>query len=177
MVAMQKAGAAPARAVRELVAAAVPGLAERMLIGQVRREWPVVAGLELARRSFPLELERGTLHVGADSSAALHELTLRAPDILAELRRRVDSPIAAVRARVQRPPAPELPPPAPTPLSRDITLSVGEAEAIERLASAIADPDLAATVRRVLVKDHLARRARAGRPHDPESPPSPARTA
>jgi hypothetical protein len=166
-------GRVTARAVRELVAAAVPGLAERMMVERVEREWVDTVGPELARGTFLLDLDRGILAVGAESSVCLQELTLRGPDIVAALGRRFPGVVAAIRpCPRRRPTEPEVPAPPPGPPA-SAALTTAEAESVARLVAAIPDPDVAAAVRRVLVKDHLARRARPARAHAPEPPGAP----
>jgi hypothetical protein len=165
----------PARSVRELVTAAVPGLAERMLITLIRGGWAAAVGSELARRTDPLALEHGTLSVGAETSASLQELALRAPDIVEALARRFGSAVSSVRPTLyRRRPASA---PATEQRPRDIALTPAETASVENLASAIADPVVAAAVRRVLVKDHLARRPQLAHPHYTEPLRSPVRTA
>jgi Dna[CI] antecedent, DciA len=173
--------AALPRAVRELVAAAVPGLAERMMVARVRREWDGAVGPELAPGTFPLDLDRGTLSVGAETSACLQELTLRMPDILLALASRFGGAVTAVRPCLRRRAAEPSTPAVPDAPPSDATLTPAETESITRLLAAIPDPLVAAAARRVLVKDHLARRARLAHPPqsrgNAEPPRSPARTA
>jgi hypothetical protein len=157
------------RAVRELVAAAVPGLAERMMVARVRREWTAAVGPELAPSTFPLDLDHGTLSVGAETSAGLHELTLRAPDILAALASRFGDVVTAVRPCLRRRTAEPSTPAAPDPPPSEAMLTPAEAETITRLVTPIADPAVAAAARRVLVKDYLARRPRLARPLESSS--------
>lgn len=160
---MRVGQATPPRAARELVGAAVPGLAERMMVRLIRREWAAAAGPELGRRATPIDLENRTLHVETDSSACLQELALRAPDILSALARRFGDAITALRPSLARPaPVPAATAP-PGPAARPADLTPDEAERVDRLAGAIADPLVAAAVRRVLVKDHIAQRTRPRR--------------
>jgi hypothetical protein len=172
-----RSGRAAPRAARELVAAAVPGLAERMMVARVQREWAGAAGPELALRAFPLDLDHGVLAVGAETSACLQELTLRAPDIVSALGRRLGSAVTAIRPCLRRRPI-ELPAPAtPDRPPQGAPLTPAETESVARLVAAIGDPDVAAAARRVLVKDHLAWRLRRARSHSAEPPPSPALSA
>ena len=149
-----------------------------MLVAAIGRVWPEVAGRALAERSHPVELTGGTLRVGSDSSAHLHELILRVPEILSALSRRFGSAVVAIRPSLERgvrpaggsEPAPGTPLP-PAPLTR------AEADRVEELLAPISDVDVAAAVRRVLVKDlRWRRQPPPDRQQRAEPSPSAART-
>ena len=91
-----RGGRNPVR-VGNLLTAAVPALAERMLEEAIRREWAQTAGPEAARRSRPGALRQGTLEVSVDNSPWLQELTLRSAAIVAALRKRHGSAVIGVR--------------------------------------------------------------------------------
>jgi hypothetical protein len=140
-------GGAPRR-VGELLVSAMPQLQDRLLVQQLRAEWPVLVGDEIARRTQPQALANGCLQVTVDNSPWLHEMTLRAPDVAA----RVGAAFAAVRSIrfcLGRPPAEE-PPPAARPAP--VTLVDEDRRAIDAAAAAISDRDLAASARRLLTR-------------------------
>jgi len=146
--------------VGNLLTAAVPALAERMLEEAIRREWTQTAGPEAARRSRPGALRQGTLEVSVDNSPWLQELTLRSAAIVAALRKRHgpavigvrfalgsgrgDAGVAAGTAR-PRTEAPER------------RLTVEEARLVDAAAGQVRDPALASSLKRLLTKDLLAR--------------------
>jgi hypothetical protein len=146
--------------VRELLAAAVPGLRDRLVEVAIRQDWSDIAGRELARRSRPAELRAGTLAVTVDTSPCLHEMTLRSGQLLAGLQARHGKGITALRFALGKVPVG----PQPTAFRRSgggESLSPEESASVDQLAAPIADPALAASVRRVIGKDLLARRRRA----------------
>jgi predicted nucleic acid-binding Zn ribbon protein len=85
------------RRVGDLLAAAVPGLGERLLGARIAAEWPRVAGAELARRARPGELRAGVLEVRADNSPWLQEVAFRQGEVLARLQARYGPEVAALR--------------------------------------------------------------------------------
>ena len=154
-----RGGRNPVR-VGNLLTAAVPALAERMLEEAIRRDWTQTAGPEAARRSRPGALRQGTLEVSVDNSPWLQELTLRSAAIVAALRKRHgpavirvrfalgsgrgDVGVAAGSARA-RTEAPER------------RLTVEEARIVDAVAGQVPDPALASSLKRLLTKDLLAR--------------------
>ncbi len=154
-----RGGRNPVR-VGNLLTAAVPALAERMLEKAIRREWTQTAGPEAARRSRPGALRQGTLEVSVDNSPWLQELTLRSAAIVAALRKRHGSAVIGVRfalgsgrgdadvaagsarAGTEAPPR---------------RLTVEEARLVDAAAGQVPDPALASSLRRLLTKDLLAR--------------------
>ena len=156
--------------VGDLLTAAVPALAERMLVGDIQRQWADVVGSSLARRSWPAGLEHGTLQIQADNSPWLAELQLRSGEILEALRRRHGRSVMSLRfalgARPTDSPAPAAPRAATT-----ARLSPDEARAIEHATAGLDDPALASALRRLLTKDRLARRQRPS-PSPAEKDPS-----
>ena len=154
-----RGGRNPVR-VGNLLTAAVPALAERMLEEAIRRDWTQTAGPEAARRSRPGALRQGTIEVSVDNSPWLQELTLRSAAIVAALRKRHGSAVIGVRfalgsgrgdAGVAAGPA----------LSRteatERRLTVEEARLVDAAAGQIRDPALASSLKRLLTKDLLAR--------------------
>jgi hypothetical protein len=151
----------------------MPGLAERMLVAPIREGWSAAVGPELARLSCPLDLERGTLAVGAETSASLQEIALRSREIVDILASRFGPSVTAIRP-VLRPRPADGAAPAARESSGEAALGPADAERIDQLAATIADPAVAFALRRVLVKDHLARRTAGARPHLPPPLRSPA---
>src|SRR4029453_16031993 len=107
--------------VGDLLTAAVPALAERILVGDIQRQWADIVGSSLARRAWPAGLERGTLEIRADNSPWLAELQLRGGEILDALRRRHGRSVLSLRFALGARPAPSpatapsWPRPAPGP--------------------------------------------------------------
>jgi len=114
-------------------------------------------GYELGRRSRPGELRMGVLEVIVDNSPWLHELTLRSDALLGALKSRYGAAVASLRFSLGQAPAPR--PPAarrrPAPPAR---LSAEEEHSVEAIAASVADPALAASLRRLMTKDLIARR-------------------
>ena len=153
-----------------LLAAAVPELAQRMIEDRIRRDWTVTIGHDLARRCRPGELRQGTLQIIADNSPWLQELAIRSGEILAALRGRYGGTVTALRFSFGAvPPArPHGSRPRPVAAPR---LTADENREIEALAASLPDADLAASMRRLLTKDRLARRYGGFDPGAP-GPPS-----
>jgi hypothetical protein len=134
-----------------------------MLEETLRRGWADIAGPEIARRSRPGELRAGVLTILVDNSPWLHEVTLRSTEILAGLRARHGSAVTSVRCALGTLPTPrqtvthDRPPPA-DPLSAE------EEHAVDTIIAPVTDPVLAASVRRLVTKDLIARRQRAAAP-------------
>ena len=154
------------RRVGDLLAAAVPGLSERLLEVRIRREWSQVVPASLARRSEPGELARGALEVRVDNSPWLQELSMRSPELLAALTARYGGAVRSVRVTLG-PRRPDAPAPAAAPERRPAPprLDRQEMREVSALAATLPDPVLARALRRLLTKDRLARRgaARPGR--------------
>ena len=154
-----RGGRNPVR-VGNLLTAAVPALAERMLEDAMRREWAQTAGPEAARRSRPGALRQGTLEVSVDNSPWLQELTLRSAAIVAALRKRHGSAVIGVRFALGsgRGDADAAARPAragtEAPQRR---LTVEEARLVDAAAGQVPDPALASSLKRLLTKDLLAR--------------------
>ena len=143
--------------VRDLLVAAVPGLRERMLEEEIRRGWPETAGPEIARRSRPGELRAGVLTVVVDNSLCREELTLRSTQILSALTTRHGAAVMSLRCTLGTLPVPR---PAvahrrPSPAE---PLSAEEELTVDGLVAPVRDPALAASVRRLVTKDLIARR-------------------
>ncbi len=149
--------------VSDLLARAIPALAEHMLEETICREWAAVAGPELARRSRPGALDRGgALEVYADNSPWLTELTMRSGDLLARLRERYGPSVTSLRFSLGRvsPRSGEARPRRRSGTTRPAALGADEAREIEALVAPVRDPEIAAALRRLLTKDRLARRQR-----------------
>ncbi len=145
--------------VGEVLAAAVPGLREHMLEGMIQSTWALTVGGDLARRSRPGALRLGVLTVTADNSPWLCEMTLRSDELLAAIRARHGAAVTSLRFSLGEAPVP--PPPVTrsrhSPAAR---LSTEEERSVETIASSVADPALAASLRRLMSKDLIARRGR-----------------
>jgi hypothetical protein len=140
-------GGAPRR-VGELLVSAMPQLQDRLLVQQLRAEWPALVGHEVARRTQPQALANGCLQVTVDNSPWLHEMTLRAPDVAARVGAQFPA-VRSIRFSLGLPPAEE-PPPAARPAPG--TLVDDDRRAIDAAAAAISDRDLAANARRLLTR-------------------------
>jgi predicted nucleic acid-binding Zn ribbon protein len=109
------------------------------------RIWELAVGTRIARRTRPLRIDRGVLHVIAASAAWAQELSLLSEPILAELRKRGHAltslrfrvgPVEAPRAAVANAPRRRIPLAAP--------LDPALCRALER----VADPELRAAIER-----------------------------
>lgn len=147
--------------VGDLLVAAVPALAERMLVDELRREWPTLVGPALARRSAPAALDHGVLEIRADNSPWLMELQMRGGELLDALTRRHGRSVVSLRFALGEIPVPA---PAPAPPARPAprpALAAEDARDIEQATADLQDPALAGALRRLLIKDRLARRQRS----------------
>lgn len=142
--------------VSEMLATAVPGLGDRMVEHQIRTGWADAVGAEIARRCRPGALDAGVLHVIADNSPWLHELTLRSDELLAALRARYGGAVKSLRVSLGSVP-PSRTAPLPTRTPPCPPLNVEEQRALERMTAGI-DPAVAASLRRLMARDRLARR-------------------
>jgi hypothetical protein len=137
----------------------VPALAERLLEETIRNEWSQIVGAEAARRSRPVALRLGVVDVSVDNSPWLQELTLRGASITAALRERHGRAVTGVRFMLATT-APRAAVTTPA-RSRDREpsrqLSAEEARQVDDAARRLADHGLAASFRRLLTKDLLAR--------------------
>jgi hypothetical protein len=156
---MKSARVSAPHRVGDLLTAAVPALAERLLAGEIQREWDVVVGPALARRSWPSALDHGVLEIRADNSPWLMELQMRAGEILEALARRHGRSVLSLRFVLGEVPTP--PHSVSTPRLAAGRLSPEEAREIEQATAELGDPALAAALRRLLTKDRLARRQRS----------------
>jgi len=158
--------------VRDVLPAALPALGDGMLEEAIRTAWGGMVGALLGRRSRPGRLRRGVLDVSVDNSAGLQEITLRSGEVLAALQCRFGSAIASLRFSLGEVPAEVEPvrlrprPESPARLSRE------ETREVETMVASLRDPALADSLRRLLVKDLLARRRHGSnpRPGDPLPP-------
>src|SRR3989442_10264118 len=71
------------RNIADVLASAVPQIADRLPEYRIRKAWSVLVGPDVARRTRPQSLANGCLHVVVDNSPWLHELTLRAAELTA----------------------------------------------------------------------------------------------
>ena len=146
--------------VGDLLTAAVPALAERMLADAIRRDWEATVGAELARRSRPAALDHGVLEIQAGNSPWLMELQMRGEEILEALGRRYGRSVVSLRFALGAMPAPA-PVPANRPPRGVARLSPEETREIEAVTASLGDPGLVRALRRLITKDRLARRSQA----------------
>ena len=149
--------------VGDLLTAAVPALAERMLATAIRRDWEATVGAELARRSRPASLDQGVLEIQASNSPWLMELQMRGGEILEALGRRYGRSVVSLRFALG---AIRATPPAsvdrsPRPVAR---LSPEETREIETVTASLGDPGLVRALRRLITKDRLSRRPQTSIP-------------
>jgi hypothetical protein len=145
------------RVVADVLISALPQLSDRLPEYHIRKAWTSLVGVDVARRTRPLSLTNGCLHVAVDNSPWLQELTLRT----AELVERLSAQAPAVRSlrftlgTLETEPRlrPERRERRPAALTDDDRRDIDEA------ASAISDPALADVARRLLT---TARRFPAG---------------
>jgi len=146
------------RAVAEVLAAAVPQIAERLPEYRIRTAWRALVGVDVARRTRPQSLTNGCLHVVVDNSPWLHELTLRSAELTERLHAQFDA-VRSVRFTLGTLPA-EPSPPAERRERRAKTLGDDDRRDIEAAASAISDPALADAARRLLTTARRSDHAR-----------------
>ena len=151
-----------------MLVAALPDLRDHMLEETIRRDWGRVVGPEFSRGSRPTGLRRGALDVTADNSPWLHELTLRSSELLARLETRYGSAVTSLRFTLGTIAI------GSSPMARErraqppAQLGPEDARMVETMVAPVADPAIAASLRRLLGKDLLARRPRgAGRDDSP----------
>jgi hypothetical protein len=146
--------------VGDLLTAAVPALAERMLADAIRRDWEVTVSEALARRSRPASLDHGVLEIKADNSPWLMELQMRGGEILEALGRRYGRSVVSLRFALGAMPTPA-PMPARRPSRAVERLSAEETREIEAVTASLGDPSLVRALRRLITKDRLSRRQQA----------------
>lgn len=154
-----RGGQSPVR-IGHLLTQALPALADRLREETIRKEWSEIVGPEAARRSRPLTLRQGTLQVNVDNSPWLHELTLRVGAIAARLHERHGSAVNNVRflLAVTAPGGPAVEPArSETSIPARRRLSAEEARQVDDAARRLTDEGLAASLKRLLTKDLLAR--------------------
>jgi hypothetical protein len=168
---------APARSspvpVRDVLVAALPELRVHMLQEGIRKDWSSIVGPEISRRSQPGGLRLGVLDVTVDNSPWLHELTLRSSSLLAALQARHGSVVSSLRF-VLGPVAAGPSPAAPRRRRPEPQAELGPAEAslVESVVAPVTDPALAASIRRLVTKDFLARQSLGPGRHRADPQPS-----
>jgi hypothetical protein len=142
-----------------MLAAAVPGLRDRLLEAAIRDGWAAAVGTDAARRSRPTGLRAGVLQVAVDNSPWLAEMTLRSDQLLGAIRARHGAAVTSLRFSIGRvamaPPAVARSRPPDPP-----RLDAEEQRSVEAIAASTTDPALAAVVRRLVTRDLIARRRR-----------------
>ncbi len=145
------------RRVADLVASALPQMAERLHEIRLRTRWALIVGPDVARRTQPGRLDGGCLTIVVDNSPWLHELTLRQGELTSRLGEHVPeirslrfvmgtvaSDAPARRTHVPRPPR----------------LTAEEARDIEHTVSVIHDEEVASAARRLLTTARRFSRSR-----------------
>jgi hypothetical protein len=127
------------------------GLAAKLDEHRLMAAWPRIVGPQIASHTAPKEVRAKTLWVVVDSSTWLHELTLLKPLLLEKLAphagKAVVRDVRFVIGEVPRVPVGDHEAaPAAAPLTPD------EDEAVNRTVSAITDPDVRESARRLLRK-------------------------
>ncbi len=140
------------RAVADILPIAVPQLAGRLVEHAIHRQWPSLVGPEIARRTRTGALAGDSLQVTVDNSPWCHEITLRAPEILAALQSRLGPGLVRSLRVTVGPLAPDGPPAAPERRLRWSRPGSEGIRVIEQLCAPIADHDLKESIRRLLVK-------------------------
>jgi hypothetical protein len=145
------------RRVADLVASALPQMAERLQEVRLRTRWASIVGPDVARRTQPGRLDHGCLTITVNNSPWLHELTLRQGELAARLGEHlpeiralrfvigtVASESGARRTHVPRPPR----------------LTADEVREIENTVSVIRDDEVASAARRLLTTARRFSRSR-----------------
>lgn len=128
---------------------AVPALGDRLAEVRIRGAWSVLVGPDAARRSRPVSLANGCLHVAVDNSPWLQELTLRS----GELTTRLAAQFEAIRTlRFTLAPLPDLPSETSAPTTRRPAppLTAADVAALDATVATIGDAEVRAAVRRLL---------------------------
>jgi hypothetical protein len=111
--------------------------------------WPRIVGPQIAAHTAPREVRAKTLWVVVDSSTWLHELTLLKPLLLEKLAphagRAVVRDVRFVIGEIPEPARTD-PPASPAPEG----LTPDEESAVDQSVSAISDPDIRESARRLL---------------------------
>ena len=147
------------RTVGDLLPSALPQIVDRLVELRIRARWASIVGPDVARRTRPETLTGGTLRVAVDNSPWLHELTLRASALTADVRSRVPE-VQALRfvlGAVGRESAG-----VPTRPPQAVILTATDRAEIEAATEAIADSDVAAAARRLLTTARRFPRAAPG---------------
>ena len=140
------------RAVGDILSTAVPQIRDRLVEQAVRRGWLSLVGPEVARRAQPGALAGHCLQVVVDNSPWLHELTLRAPEIVAVLAREYGpDTVRSIKVTLGRL-EPAAPPPGRPAAAAARAVAESERRAIDDAVAPITDPVLADSLRRLLVK-------------------------
>jgi hypothetical protein len=161
MSGMTVGGPTSPRRVADILPAAFPALSERLVEVAIRRDWATVLPGGLGRRSVPGDLRNGTLEVRADNSPWLHELSMRAEELLTALGARYGGAVRDLRFRLAPSPRDERARSAQTERERPgppPRLTREEMREVDATAAPLRDPQIARALRRLLIKDRLARR-------------------
>src|SRR5436190_7836903 len=124
--------------IADVLAAAVPQIADRLPEYRIRKTWTVLVGPDVARRTRPQSLSNGCLHVFVDNSPWLHELTLRAAELAPRVAARFDT-IRSLRFTLGRV---EGATETPSPVRPARVLGPDDLREIDETVAPIRDPDL-----------------------------------
>ncbi len=127
------------------------GLSAKLDEHRLIAEWPHLVGAHIAAHSIPREVRGRTLWVVVDSSTWIHELTLLKPLLLAKLAPRAGkADVRDVRFVIGE--VPELVEGAPAVRLPKAELAPEDERAVDHAVSALEDPDLRESARRLLRK-------------------------
>jgi hypothetical protein len=135
------------RPVGDLLPSALPQIADRLLQLKIRTAWASIVGRDTARRTRPEACAAGTLRIVVDNSPWLHELTLRAAALTADVHARFPEihTLRFVLGGVERDASDAAAKPR-----RPIPLTAVDRAEIEAAAVTIADAGVADAARRLL---------------------------
>jgi hypothetical protein len=126
--------------------------------------WDQVVGPQIARRARPIRIREGVLEVRVDQPVWMQQLQLLKPRILARLNEALGKELLRDlflrRGAIDQ--APTTAAIEPPPAWLQIRLSAEETNAIEASLATIADPELRASLRAVLLRQKQLAKSRQG---------------
>jgi len=127
----------------------VPALRERLAEIHIRGAWNALVGPDAARRSRPLHLTNGCLHVAVDNSPWLQELTLRSRELTSRIGAQFEA-IHALRFTLGRVDDGAAPGALPSTSRPSRPLTADDWREIDATVAPIRDPEANAAARRLL---------------------------